>query len=128
MNYRPYPEYKPSGVEWIGDIPEGWDTVSLRWISKRYAGGTPNTSIDSYWIDGTIPWINSGTVNQILIKEPTAYISDEAYRNSSARWVSKGALVMALAGQGKTKGMVAQLALMLHVINLWLPLFLMRIG
>jgi type I restriction enzyme S subunit len=28
--YRPYPAYKPSGVEWLGDIPEGWDACAVR--------------------------------------------------------------------------------------------------
>ena len=103
-----YPRTKPSGVEWLGDVPEHWTPIALRRTSTRYAGGTPDRSNDSFWEDGTIPWINSGAVNQGLITDPSAYITEDAYRNSSARWVTKGALVMALAGQGKTKGMVAQ--------------------
>jgi type I restriction enzyme S subunit len=103
-----YPRTKPSGVEWLGDVPEHWIPIALRRTSTRYAGGTPDRSNDSYWDEGTIPWINSGSVNQGLITEPSTFISEEAYRSSSARWVAKGALVMALAGQGKTKGMVAQ--------------------
>lgn len=108
MNLPAYPKYKPSGVEWLGDVPEHWTTIALRRISSRYAGGTPDRSNESYWDEGTIPWINSGAVNQGLIAKPSAFITEEAYRSSSARWVPKGALVMALAGQGKTKGMVAQ--------------------
>ncbi len=108
MKLPAYPRTKPSGVEWLGDVPEHWSSISLRRISTRYSGGTPDRSNDSFWEDGTIPWINSGAVNQSLITEPSAFITDDAYRNSSAKWVAKGALVMALAGQGKTKGMVAQ--------------------
>jgi type I restriction enzyme S subunit len=103
-----YPRYKPSGVEWFGEVPEHWVPLAMRRIATRYAGGTPDRSNNSYWEDGTIPWVNSGAVNQGLIAEPSAFITAEAYKNSSARWVPKGALVMALAGQGKTKGMVAQ--------------------
>jgi type I restriction enzyme S subunit len=106
-----YPRTKPSGVEWLGDVPEHWAVFAMRRTATRYAGGTPDRSNDSYWEEGTIPWINSGAVNQGLITEPSALITDEAYRSSSARWVPKGALVMALAGQGKTKGMVAQTAI-----------------
>ena len=108
MKLPAYPKYKPSGTAWLGAVPERWDPIALRHISTRYAGGTPDRSNDSYWEDGTIPWINSGAVNQGLITEPSAFITEEAYHNSSARWVPKAALVMALAGQGKTKGMVAQ--------------------
>jgi type I restriction enzyme S subunit len=98
-------------LEWFGEVPADWNVAALRWISTLYAGGTPDKENKSYWEGGTIPWLNSGTVNQGLITEPSTLITDDAYRSSSARWVPKGALVMALAGQGKTKGMVAQLAI-----------------
>ncbi len=98
---------KPSGVEWLGDIPEGWSCASLRLLSKRYTGGTPDKSKDKYWSDGTIPWLNSGTVNQGDIDTPSSHITETAYKNSSAKWVPSGAIVIALAGQGKTKGKAA---------------------
>jgi len=100
---------KPSGVEWLGDVPEHWGNIALKWASVRYSGGTPDKSIQEYWEDGTIPWLNSGAVNDDYITEPSAYITKEAFQNSSAKWIPKDALVMALAGQGKTKGMVGQL-------------------
>ncbi len=103
-----YPGYKPSGVEWAEEIPVDWRIASLRWISRRYAGGTPDRQNMDYWEEGTIPWVNSGAVNQWLITEPSALITERGYRESSAKWIPRGALVMALAGQGKTKGMVAQ--------------------
>src|SRR5579859_1296170 len=104
-------KYKYSGFEWLGDVPEQWNIASMRWVSRRFSGGTPDRSDDTYWEDGHIPWINSGAVNQGLITEPSAYITDAGYSGSSAKWVPKGGLVMALAGQGKTKGMVAQLGI-----------------
>jgi len=58
-----------------------------------------------------IPWLNSGAVNQETVTQPSAYITAEGLANSSARWVPESALVMALAGQGKTKGMVAQMGI-----------------
>ena len=108
MNRQPYPAYKPSGATWLRDIPEHWNCASLRWISRRYAGGTPDRSNLDFWTDGTIPWVNSGAVNQTLIKTPSTFITEGALSSSSAQWVPKGALLIALAGQGKTKGMVAQ--------------------
>ena len=108
-NYETYPSYKDSGVEWLGKIPEAWNTVSLRWLSRRFSGGTPDKSVPRYWSDGTIPWLASGEVNQSIITEPTTYITDDAFRSSSAKWVPKGATLIALAGQGKTKGMAGLL-------------------
>jgi type I restriction enzyme, S subunit len=111
MSFPRYPSYKDSGIEWLGEVPEHWQTARLRWISKRYSGGTPDKLNLDYWADGTIPWLNSGAVNEPIITEPSAYITEEALLKSSAKWIPKGALVMALAGQGKTKGMVAQLTI-----------------
>lgn len=109
--YQPYPNYKESGVEWLWKVPEHWFLVSLKWISKIYSGGTPDKTNLSYWSEGTIPWLSSGEVNQFYITTPTTYITEDAYSKSSAKWIPKDALVMALAGQGKTKGMVAQLGI-----------------
>lgn len=109
--YQAYPEYKDSGVEWSDTLPLSWGAVKLRWISTIYAGGTPSKTNQSFWENGTVPWINSGAVNQGLITKPSTLITEQAYQNSSAKWIPKGSLVVALAGQGKTKGMVAQLAI-----------------
>jgi type I restriction enzyme S subunit len=111
MSFPSYPSYKDSGVKWLGEVPEQWSTSSVRWLARRYSGGTPDKTILSYWEDGTVPWLNSGAVNDKIIKEPSTYISLEAFENSSAKWIPAGSLVMALAGQGRTKGMVAQLAI-----------------
>ncbi len=92
-------------------MPQHWDAAALRWLSNRYAGGTPDKGNDTYWEDGTIPWLNSGAVNDGYITTPSELITPEGFANSSAKWIPKGALVMALAGQGKTKGMVAQLGI-----------------
>ncbi|WP_020212449.1 restriction endonuclease subunit S [Flavobacterium rivuli] len=101
-------EMVDSGVEWIGKIPKHWSTTSLKWVSKIYSGGTPSKSNPSFWNNGTIPWLNSGTVNQFFIKEASEYITEEGFKGSSAKWIPAESIVIALAGQGKTKGMVAQ--------------------
>lgn len=104
-------ELKQSGILWVDQIPPQWKTGKLKWYSLIYSGGTPDKTIDEYWEEGTVPWINSGAVNQRLITTPSAFITQEAFLKSSAKWIPQNALVMALAGQGKTKGMVAQLAI-----------------
>jgi type I restriction enzyme S subunit len=104
-------ELKQSGILWVDQIPLHWKTGKLKWYSLIYSGGTPDKTIDEYWEEGTVPWINSGSVNQRVITTPSAFITQEALLKSSAKWIPQNALVMALAGQGKTKGMVAQLAI-----------------
>lgn len=111
MKYATYSKYKPSPMAWLDQLPTHWNAASLRWMSKRYAGGTPDKGNEAYWEDGEIPWINSGAVNDGYITQPSELITREGFANSSAKWIPKDALVMALAGQGKTKGMVAQLGI-----------------
>jgi type I restriction enzyme, S subunit len=108
---KKYDTYKPSGIEWIGEIPSHWNEVSIKWASEIFAGGTPSKDKEEYWFGGTIPWLNSGTVNQGYVVEPSEYITDLGYEKSSAKWIPKDSLLIALAGQGKTKGMVAQLGI-----------------
>lgn len=109
--YQAYPEYNNSDAVWADTLPKHWATVHLRWISNIYAGGTPSKTNTAFWQSGTVPWLNSGSVNQQYIIEPSTFITQDALENSSAKWIPKGALVIALAGQGKTKGMVAQLGI-----------------
>ncbi|WP_270807796.1 restriction endonuclease subunit S [Aeromonas sp. QDB25] len=111
MKYATYNKYKPSPMAWLDQLPSHWNSASLRWMSKRYAGGTPDKGNEAYWENGDIPWINSGAVNEGYITKPSELITREGFASSSAKWIPKDALVMALAGQGKTKGMVAQLGI-----------------
>ena len=105
------PRSRSLSAGWLSPIPSSWPVVRLKYLARLFAGGTPNRGNREYWDDGTIPWLNSGEVNQWVITTPSEYITEEGLRNSSAKWIPKGALVMALAGQGKTKGMVAELAI-----------------
>lgn len=103
-------QQKPFKSSWVDSVPAHWEQLRLGRMARIYAGGTPDKANATYW-GGDIPWLNSGTVNQWMITEPSEYITEQGYEGSSARWVPKGALVMALAGQGKTKGMCAQLGI-----------------
>lgn len=44
MKHKPYPKYKPSGIDWIGDIPEGWDVKKLKYCSIVNMGQSPESS------------------------------------------------------------------------------------
>lgn len=107
MQYPCYKSYQPSRLEWVDEIPCNWDITRLRLISSRYAGGTPSKDNSGYWQDGTIPWLNSGAVNQGTITKPSEYITELGFRESSAKWIPENAIIIALAGQGKTKGTAA---------------------
>lgn len=105
--FSKYLEQKQTGFLWTPFIPKAWNMGSLRWLSRRFSGGTPDKSKPEYWDEEDIPWLNSGSVNQGIITKPSKYISEYGFANSSAKWIPSGSLVVALAGQGKTKGTAA---------------------
>ena len=75
---------------------------------KISSGGTPKTGIAEYWDGGTIPWMSSGEVNLKSVYETEKYITESGLKNSSAKIVPKNSIVIALAGQGTTRGKVAR--------------------
>ena len=90
------------------------DGAEVEWLplgqiaKKIYSGGTPDTKKNEYWENGNIPWMSSGEVNLKIVYETEKFITETGLKNSSAKFVPKNSIVMALAGQGKTRGKVAR--------------------
>ncbi len=84
--------------------------VRLGDIAKIYSGGTPSRSNPAYW-GGDIPWVKTTQIQNCLIKEGDIdeWITEEGLKHSSAKMVPKGSILMAMIGQGKTRGQVAVL-------------------
>lgn len=84
-----------------------WEYHKINEFAKCVAGATPSTKYVEYWNHGTIPWMSSGEVNRRIIRFTDKKISKIGYDNSSTKLLPANTVVMALAGQGKTRGMVA---------------------
>jgi type I restriction enzyme S subunit len=87
-------------------LPEGWIEVTLGSVAKITTGGTPSRSIPEYW-GGEIPWMSSGEINQRVIRGVAERITFAGMANSNARLLAPDTIMMALNGQGKTRGKVA---------------------
>jgi type I restriction enzyme S subunit len=70
-------------------------------------GGTPSRTKAEFWTDGTVPWINSGKVNELRIIEPSEYITELAVEKSAAKLMPRGTTVLAITGA--TLGQVSYL-------------------
>ena len=87
-------------------IPRGWEVKKIEEVSKQvFAGGTPSTRKPDYW-DGDIPWMSSGEINNRFIYYTDKMITKVGYESSSTKMVPKNSILIALAGQGKTRGTV----------------------
>ena len=87
--------------------PDGVEYRRLGEVADCYSGATPKTSIATYWENGTIPWMNSGEVNLGRVYKTENKITKAGYDSCSTKMVPSHTVVIALAGQGKTRGTVA---------------------
>lgn len=94
--------YKSSGGEMVdselGEIPKGWNLSKIGNELKTVLGGTPSRKNELYWLNGTIPWINSGEVNNFRIIEPTELITEKGLKKSATKMLPKGTVVLAITG------------------------------
>ncbi len=84
-----------------------WEQRKVSDVAEIIVGGTPNTKVESYWEPKEIPWLSSGEVHKKYITFTDDMISKEGMDNSSAKMVKENSVLIALAGQGKTRGTVA---------------------
>ena len=72
--------------------------VSIGSLFDTTSGGTPSRTKSSYYDGGSIPWLTSSEVGQGLIKKTESFITEEGLKNSSAKWVPKYSVVVAMYG------------------------------
>lgn len=98
-------------VEMFGSIHEstGYPYLALKDLSDVISGGTPSRGKAEFWNNGTIPWVKTTELKNNVITDVDEYITEEGLVNSSAKLVPAGTILVAMYGQGKTRGMTAYL-------------------
>ena len=97
---KPCSAMKDSGVEWLGDVPEHWNLVPLKWASHRSQNGvTPPTSESRFYEDGEIPWYgpsSCGTKEEI--GAPVRHLNPITFSEGAARLVRGPAILIVVIG------------------------------
>lgn len=93
-----------------GVSDESWEEKKLGEICKIGSGGTPSRKHAEYY-NGNIPWIKTGELAWNVITEAEEYITEEAVLNSSAKMHCAGSVLVAMYGQGLTRGKAAILGI-----------------
>lgn len=106
---RNYKEPAHPDFEGLMELPEGWIWVCMEQLSSVQTGATPLRSNLKYWKDGTIPWVTSGALNELFISEPSELITELALRETNTKLFPKHTLLVAMYGEGKTRGKVSEL-------------------
>ena len=90
-------------------IPAHWKMVRLGKYARIGNGSTPLKDNPNFWEGGTFPWLNSAVVNHDQVTEGSENVTTEALRLCHLPIVKAGSLLVALTGQGKTRGQVTVL-------------------
>lgn len=91
-------------------IPTNWDVCHIKDIATVSSGSTPKRSAAKYW-GGEIPWVTTGELDVGYIKRTEEYITAKAVAELNLTIYPCGTILMAMYGQGKTRGTVAVLGI-----------------
>ncbi len=118
---KPYPAYKPSlpaeasakagGIPWLGEIPKHLELWRISRFARVGNGSTPSRAKPAYWNGGTYPWPSSPQVNRGFINSADQFVTRTALRECHLPKVPAGSVLVAITGQGKTRGMSAVLGM-----------------
>lgn len=107
----PNAKLKPSGIPWLGDIPAHWEVWRIGRFAKVGNGSTPARSNMEFWSGGHYPWLNSSHVNRGFIDGADQFVTSTALRECHLPKVAAGSVLIAITGQGKTRGTSAVLGI-----------------
>lgn len=96
MSWKRYEKYQDSGVEWLGEIPEGWNVTTAKRLFYIVNGSTPKSSEAEYW-DGNISWVTPddlGKLNLDTILETRRTITKEGFRSCNLQLIPQGNLIL----------------------------------
>lgn len=88
---------------------EGWVNATIGETCNLQTGGTPSTTKKEYYEGGSIKWLVSGDINQKVIKDCKGRITELGMNSSNTKFLPVNSVLIALNGQGKTRGTVAML-------------------
>ena len=87
-------------------IPQQWGLPQIKDIASISSGSTPNRNNSEYW-NGNIAWVTTGELSSGHVNHTSELITVKAVKETKMRIYPQGTLLMAMYGQGKTRGTVA---------------------
>jgi len=103
---------KSTFLEMFGDPvrnEKGWEAMLLKQITKVGTGGTPSRKNELVYFNGTIAWAKTTEVNGNYIYNTSETITEFALKDSNCKVYPIHTILLAMYGQGKTRGNVGYL-------------------
>ena len=103
---NPNVEMKPSGVEWIGDVPKHWEVMPIKYIADTNSGATPKNIKGRQNERSDIKWVRTTDLSDICdyVYDSSEYLSREEMNSASCPWLPKNTVVVAMYGGSGTIG------------------------
>ena len=96
---NPNATMKDSGVEWIGEIPEGWEITKLAWAFPNMGSGTtPDSNNLQYYVEEGYNWLQTGDLTDGAIVSTSKHLSQIAIEEKRMRFYPIGSIVIAMYG------------------------------
>lgn len=92
-------------------LPEGWVWATVDQLAAIGTGVTPLKSKSQYYVGGDIPWVTSGALNNEMVTEAIEYVTPLALKDCRLESYPAGSLLVAMYGEGKTRGKCSELAM-----------------
>ena len=113
---KKYPEPVQPDTTGLPELPQGWVWATIDQIAQVGTGVTPLRSKSAYFNQGTIPWVTSGALNSETVTSATELVTELALKECRLELYPVGSLLVAMYGEGKTRGKCSEL-LMHATIN-----------
>ena len=93
----------------FADLPKGWGAIKINQVAEIFTGATPLKSNVNYYANGTIPWVTSGSLNNEFVDSADSFVTDLALKETNLKLLPKHTLLVAMYGEGKTRGKCSEL-------------------
>ena len=87
----------------------GWANATIGDVAEVSTGSTPKRTESKYWENADIPWLTSSVTGKPICKSATQFVSSLAVKECRLKTFSKGTLLLAMYGEGKTRGQVTEI-------------------
>lgn len=104
-----YPEPVAPDVADLPSLPEGWAWATINQLASVGTGVTPLRSKPAYFTGGDIPWTTSGALNDEIVTSASDHVTPVAVEECRLELYPAGSLLVAMYGEGKTRGKCAEL-------------------
>ena len=94
----PYPEYRESGVEWLGRVPAHWEVRKLRRCGGTIGGMTPSMDNPRFWESDDIPWVTPKDMKHAVICDSSVKVAKAAIDETSLSVIAPAAILIVVRG------------------------------